>query len=199
MHTAIDKIRELRALFDDGLLSRDDFERRKNAILDAEYAPPGSGAAAADGSAAGVSGTEIGLMTGQEVGPANRRYRLERMVALGGMGQVWQALDLATLAELGHSAVVALKIIPPQLTHSPHYARLLVEEATRARALAHEHIVRVYDWAQDPATMSYFIIMEYLDGEDLAGLMAHACPPRSTRPQPLTAGTGSIAKKTRSC
>ena len=179
MHTAIDKIRELRALFDDGLLSRDDFERRKNAILDAEYAPPG-GVTGASGSAAAAAardnppGTEIGLMTGQEVGPANRRYRLERMVALGGMGQVWQAIDLATQAELGHSAVVALKIIPPQLTHSPHYARLLVEEATRARALAHEHIVRVYDWAQDPATSSYFIIMEYLDGEDLAGLMAHA-------------------------
>ena len=180
MHTAIDKIRELRALFDDGLLSRDDFERRKNAILDAEYAPPGGVATGAPGSAAAAAardnppGTEIGLMTGQEVGPANRRYRLERMLALGGMGQVWQAIDLATQAELGHSAVVALKIIPPQLTHSPHYARLLVEEATRARALAHEHIVRVYDWAQDPATSSYFIIMEYLDGEDLAGLMAHA-------------------------
>ena len=174
MHTAIDKIRELRALFDDGLLSRDDFERRKNAILDAEYAPPGGPAPAPGTPASASSGTEIGLMTGQEVGPANRRYRLERMVALGGMGQVWQALDLATHAELGHSAVVALKIIPPQLTHSPHYARLLVEEATRARALAHEHIVRVYDWAQDPATSSYFIIMEYLDGEDLAGLMARA-------------------------
>lgn len=169
MHTAIDKIRELRALFDDGLLSRDEFERRKNAILDAEYAPPGGKPAPADPTVS--SGTEIGLMTGQEVGPANRRYRLERMVALGGMGQVWQALDLATQAELGHSAVVALKIIPPQLTHSPHYARLLVEEATRARMLAHEHIVRVYDWAQDPATSSYFIIMEYLDGEDLAGMM----------------------------
>jgi formylglycine-generating enzyme required for sulfatase activity len=169
MHTAIDKIRELRALFDDGLLSRDEFERRKNAILDAEYPPPGGKAGAP---APGPAGTEIGLMTGQEVGPANRRYRLERMVALGGMGQVWQALDLATHAELGHSAVVALKIIPPQLTHSPHYARLLVEEATRARMLAHEHIVRVYDWAQDPATSSYFIIMEYLDGEDLAGMMA---------------------------
>jgi len=174
VHTAIDKIRELRALFDDGLLSRDEFERRKNAILDAEYAPPGGTAPAGTPAAASsaASGTEIGLMTGQEVGPANRRYRLERMVALGGMGQVWQALDLATHAELGHSAVVALKIIPPQLTHSPHFARLLVEEATRARALAHEHIVRVYDWAQDPATSSYFIIMEYLDGEDLAGLMA---------------------------
>jgi hypothetical protein len=35
MQTARDKIRELRALHDDGLLSAEDFERRKNAILDA--------------------------------------------------------------------------------------------------------------------------------------------------------------------
>jgi hypothetical protein len=86
MHTAIDKIRELRALFDDGLLSRDEFERRKNAILDAEYPPPGGKAGVP---APGPAGTEIGLMTGQEVGPANRRYRLERMVALGGMRSTW--------------------------------------------------------------------------------------------------------------
>ena len=43
-------------------------------------------------------------MAGQEVGPFERRYRLERLIAQGGMGQVWQATDLATHAELGHSA-----------------------------------------------------------------------------------------------
>ena len=36
MQTAIDKIRELRALHEDGLLSRQEFDLRKNAILDAE-------------------------------------------------------------------------------------------------------------------------------------------------------------------
>jgi serine/threonine protein kinase len=40
------------------------------------------------------------------------------------------------------------------------------------RKLAHENIVRVYDWAQDPATSSYFIIMEYLDGQDLDSYLA---------------------------
>ncbi|HZV63385.1 MAG TPA: SHOCT domain-containing protein, partial [Telluria sp.] len=42
MQTARDKIRELRALHEDGLLSQQEFDSRKNAILDAEYAPPGS-------------------------------------------------------------------------------------------------------------------------------------------------------------
>jgi formylglycine-generating enzyme required for sulfatase activity len=165
MQTARDKIRELRALHDDGLLSLQEFDRRKNAILDAEYAPPGGSAPPA---VFGTRpGTELGLMAGQEIGPHNRRYRLERLIGMGGMGQVWQATDLATHAELGHSAVVALKILPPQLTQSPTHAKLLIEEATQARRLAHDNIVRVYEWAQDPATASYFIIMECLEGQDL--------------------------------
>ncbi|HEX8606276.1 MAG TPA: SUMF1/EgtB/PvdO family nonheme iron enzyme [Pseudoduganella sp.] len=178
MQTAREKIRELRALHDDGLLSAEEFERRKNAILDAEYtpgatAPPpvGTVVATAADIAAGIApvrqGTELGLMAGQEIGPQHRRYRLERLLGMGGTGQVWQAIDLATHAELGHSEQVAVKILPPQLTQSAVHARLLVEEATQARRLAHDNIVRVYEWAQDPATASYFIIMECLDGQDL--------------------------------
>ncbi|WLI90931.1 bifunctional serine/threonine-protein kinase/formylglycine-generating enzyme family protein [Massilia sp. R2A-15] len=170
MQTARDKIRELRALHEDGLLSLQEFDSRKNAILDAEYAPPGGVSAPVR------QGTEIGLMAGQEIGPQNRRYKLERLIAQGGMGQVWQAMDLATHEELGHSACVALKILPPQLTVSPTLAKLLVEEATQARRLAHENIVRVYEWAQDPATASYFIIMECLEGEDLDSLLAREGP-----------------------
>ena len=176
MQTARDKLRELRALHEDGLLSEQEFDKRRNAILDAEYAPPGGSATPITPAIRIRQGTEIGLMAGQEIGPQNRRYRLERMLAHGGMGQVWQATDLATHAELGHSALVALKILPPQLTRSPTHAKLLIEEATQARRLAHEHIVRVYEWAQDPATSSYFIIMECLEGEDLDSLLAREAP-----------------------
>ena len=174
MQNARDKLRELRALHDDGLLSEQEFERRKNAILDAEYAPPG--AAPAPGALPVRQGTELGFMSGQEIGPQNRRYRLERLIGTGGMGQVWQATDLATHAELGSSEMVALKILPPQLTQSATHARLLIEEATQARKLAHENIVRVYEWAQDPATSSYFIIMECLDGEDLEHYLGRQGP-----------------------
>ena len=174
--TAIDKIRELRALHEDGLLSRQEFDLRKNAILDAVYAPgqprPSTDPCDQDTVPAPRPGTELGLITGQEIGPQNRRYRLERLIAHGGMGQVWQATDLATHAELGHSAQVALKILPPQLTQAASHAKLLIQEATRARRLAHEHIVRVYEWAQDPATASFFLIMEYLEGEDLDAVLA---------------------------
>jgi formylglycine-generating enzyme required for sulfatase activity len=172
MQTAREKIRELRALHEDGLLSLQEFDRRKNAILDAEYAPPGGSTAPPAAPVEQRQGTELGLMTGQEIGPQNRRYRLERLIGMGGMGQVWQATDLATQAELGHSDQVALKILPPQLTQSPTHAKLLIEEATQARKLAHENIVRMYEWAQDPATSSYFIIMECLEGQDLDAWLA---------------------------
>ena len=197
MQTAREKIRELRALHEDGLLSRQEFDRRRNAILDAEYSPLGAGsahpddgqpaahpgafgdplaAARAPARMAPRQGTELGLMAGQEIGPQNRRYRLERQIGVGGMGQVWQATDLATHAELGHSDQVALKILPPQLTNSASLAKLLIEEATQARRLAHDSIVRVYDWAQDPATSSYFIIMECLEGQDLDAWLAQHGP-----------------------
>ena len=69
------------ALHEDGLLSRQEFDVRKNAILDAAYAVN----AAAEPDAPARPGTEIGLMATQEVGPAHRRYRLERLIAQGGM------------------------------------------------------------------------------------------------------------------
>ncbi|CDG82643.1 kinase domain protein [Janthinobacterium agaricidamnosum NBRC 102515 = DSM 9628] len=176
MQTARDKIRELRALHDDGLLSEQEFDSRKNAILDAEYAPPGGSPVPPAAQVPPRQGTELGFMAGQEIGPQNRRYRLERLIAMGGMGQVWQATDLATHAELGSSEMVALKILPPQLTSSATHAKLLIEEATQARKLAHENIVRVYEWAQDPATASYFIIMECLEGEDLDSYLSRQGP-----------------------
>lgn len=162
MQTAIDKIRELRTLHEDGLLTRDEFDRRKEVILDTAYHDARANAAAST-----RESTELGLMAGQEVGPQNRRYRLQRLISYGGRTEVWQAVDLATEVQLGHGAQVALKIHPPQRAGAAHEARLLLEEAICARRLAHEHIVRVYDWSQDAATGSVFLIMEYLDGEDL--------------------------------
>jgi serine/threonine protein kinase len=171
MQTPRDKIRELRALLDEGLLNQQEFSQRKNAILDSEFAPE---LPAHTSTFLGdlAPGTDLGFLAGQEVGGFSKRYRLERLLGQGGMGQVWLAIDLATQAELGHSEMVALKILPPQLTQSAIHARLLIEEASVVRKLAHENIVRVYEWAQDPATSSYFIIMEYLDGQDLETYLA---------------------------
>jgi serine/threonine protein kinase len=147
-------------------LTEQEFSQRKNAILDSEFGPNGKlGASSKDEESS--EGTDLGFIAGQEIGGQAKRYKLERLLGQGGMGQVWQVTDLATQAALGHSEKLALKILPPQFTQSPLHTRLLIEEASLVRKLAHENIVRVYDWARDPATNSYFIMMEYLDGQDL--------------------------------
>lgn len=166
MQKPLQKIRELRDLLNEGLLSQLEFEQRKNAILDSEFAPNGRLSANPNQEASGDD-TDLGFIAGQEIGAQSKRYKLERLLGQGGMGQVWQVTDLATQAALGHSEKLALKILPPQFTQSSLHTRLLIEEASLVRKLAHEHIVRVYDWGRDPATNSYFIMMEYLDGEDL--------------------------------
>ncbi|WP_222612553.1 serine/threonine-protein kinase [Undibacterium flavidum] len=166
MQKPLQKIRELRDLLNEGLLSQHEFEQRKNAILDNEFAPNGRLSANLNQEASGDD-TDLGFIAGQEIGAQSKRYKLERLLGQGGMGQVWQVTDLATQAALGHSEKLALKILPAQLSQSTLHTRLLIEEASLVRKLAHEHIVRVYDWGRDPATNSYFIMMEYLDGEDL--------------------------------
>lgn len=170
MQKPLQKIRELRDLLNEGLLSQHEFEHRKKAILDSEFAPNGRLSASAHTELSG-DGTDLGFVAGQEMGTQAKRYQLERLLGQGGMGQVWQVMDLATQAALGHSEKLAVKILAPQFTQSALHTRLLIEEASLVRKLAHEHIVRVYDWGRDPATNSYFIMMEYLDGEDLASYL----------------------------
>jgi serine/threonine protein kinase len=177
MATPIQKIRELRVWLDEGLLSEAEFEQRKTAILDAVFAA--TSGTATDGKPArtqkeGLSteqdyagGTDLSYLAGQEVLGQSKAYRLERLLGQGGMGQVWKVIDLSTQIELGHSETLALKILAPELSGSAVHRRLLIEEAALVRKLAHDNIVRVYDWARDPATGNYFIIMEYLDGQDL--------------------------------
>ncbi|MBR7800384.1 protein kinase domain-containing protein [Undibacterium fentianense] len=166
MQKPLHRIRELRELLTEGMLTEQEFEQRKNAILDHEFGVHGrlGGGFMQQQS---PDGTDLGMVVGQELGAQSKRYQLERLLGQGGMGQVWQVTDLATKAALGRSETLALKILPSQWTQSSVHTRLLIEEATLVRKLAHEHIVRVFDWGRDPATNSYFILMEYLDGEDL--------------------------------
>ncbi|MBY0573531.1 MAG: serine/threonine protein kinase, partial [Undibacterium sp.] len=161
---ATEKIRALRALFEEGLITEQEYGHHKNVILEVEFSPAKLPSKAIVNS---PSCTDLCLQVGQEIGQKNRRYRLERLLGQGGMGQVWQASDLGTMAELGQGEMLALKIVLPQLSQSAIHAKLLIEEATLVRQLAHENIVRMYDWGQDTATASHFIIMEYLDGQSL--------------------------------
>ena len=92
------------------------------------------------------------------------KYRVERVLGEGGMGMVVAALHLE-LHEL-----VALKLLHPGTTENAELVARMLREARAAVKLRSEHVARVTDVGrlQDG---SPYIVMEYLQGSDLAAVI----------------------------
>jgi len=87
------------------------------------------------------------------------RYRIERLLGEGGMGQVWLASDTAL-----HDRPVAVKRILQQVADESALQRF--EREIRAlAALTHPHIVAVIDTGRDDEGLYY--VMEYVPGQSL--------------------------------
>ena len=91
------------------------------------------------------------------------RYRILGPLGRGGMGDVYRADDL----KLDQS--VALKFLSPGRSQDPAWIGRYENEVRLARKVTHPNVVRVYDIVE--ADGEVFIAMEYVDGEDLAGLL----------------------------
>jgi TonB family protein len=97
------------------------------------------------------------------------RYRIDAVIGRGGMGAVFAATDL----RLERS--VALKIVsaPPQLSDDEIQAlrKRFHREARIAASISHPHVVRIYDFGEDPALGQDYLVMERLDGVNLAAVL----------------------------
>jgi hypothetical protein len=90
------------------------------------------------------------------------KYRLLSVLGQGGMGTVWRA------EHLGLGAPVAVKLIDPKAAGGEEALRQCQKEARAAAALRSPHVVQVLDFGIDATTGSPFIVMELLEGENLA-------------------------------
>jgi serine/threonine-protein kinase len=96
------------------------------------------------------------------------RYRIERRLGAGGMGEVYEALH----SDLNRR--VAIKtLLPSAVSHPDAVARFLREGQATAR-LRHPHAVDIFDVGVDRGVV--FLVMELLDGETLAALIAREAP-----------------------
>ena len=93
------------------------------------------------------------------------KYRVERQLGDGGMGVVVAAVHVK-LAERR-----AIKIMRPEIAVSAESTRRFLREAQAAARLKSEHVARVYDVDELDGGVPY-MVMEYLDGADLAALLA---------------------------
>ena len=112
-------------------------------------------------------------LSGQVLGG---RYRLIRPLGQGGMATIYEAEHV----EIGKR--IALKVLS-QARCSTTVRRFLME-ARAASQLRHEHIIDVTDFGRDTLADGEpvaYLVMEYLEGEDLAATLEQDGPLRWTR------------------
>ncbi|MFC3964722.1 protein kinase domain-containing protein [Nocardia jiangsuensis] len=96
------------------------------------------------------------------------RYRLDRLLGSGGMGQVWLAHD----TEAGRR--VALKLLSAALTADETYRRRFEREAQVVAGLDSPHIVPIHSHGAVDGRL--YIEMAYVDGTDLGARLASGGP-----------------------
>jgi len=94
----------------------------------------------------------------------DERYRIDELIARGGMATVYRALDL----RLGRT--VAIKILAPAFTADPGFVERFMLEARSAAALTHPNVVAVHD--QGVSGGFPYLVMEYVPGRTIRQLLA---------------------------
>ncbi len=99
----------------------------------------------------------------EELAPHFPQLEIIECLGRGGMGVVYKARQ-RTLNRL-----VALKLLAPERVGEAKFAERFTREAQALAALNHPNIVTIYDFGQ--AGGFYFLLMEYVDGLNLRGLL----------------------------
>ncbi|MEO7122467.1 MAG: protein kinase [Lacisediminihabitans sp.] len=91
------------------------------------------------------------------------RYQLSSRIAIGGMGEVWQATDLV----IGRT--VAIKILKDEYLGDPGFLERFRAEARHAALVNHEGIANVFDYGEEDG--SAYLVMELVPGEALSTIL----------------------------
>src|SRR5713101_7613457 len=90
-------------------------------------------------------------------------YRILGNLGRGGFGEVYRAMDTRL------NRVVALKVLPSEMTSDEDRRKRFVQEAKTASALNHPNIVTIYETGVDESSGRpvHYIAMEYVSGKTL--------------------------------
>lgn len=91
------------------------------------------------------------------------RYKLSSRIAIGGMGEVWEATDQV----IGRT--VAIKILKDEYMGDPGFLERFRAEARHAALVNHEGIANVYDYGEENG--SAYLVMELVPGEALSTVL----------------------------
>ncbi len=97
------------------------------------------------------------------IGRIIHNYRIEELIGEGGMGTVYRAVDTM----LGRD--VALKMLHPKLLQQSTFLERFKNEAQILAKLNHPNIAILHNFIKDGE--DYFMVMEYVEGQDLESLL----------------------------
>src|SRR5262245_60842032 len=92
-------------------------------------------------------------------------YRILYKIASGSFGRVYRADDPRT------GTVVAVKVLRRKWSEDPHNIELFEREGRLGMGLRHPNIVEVLAVNRDPVTRQHYIVMEFVEGENLRQLL----------------------------
>src|SRR5580704_4283317 len=98
----------------------------------------------------------------------DNRYRVVARLGSGGMGVVYRVEHL----HLGKTA--AMKVLAPDGAAQPEMVRRFRNEAQAVSKLDHPNIVQTFDFGQCDGAL--YLVMEYINGEDLSALIRREGP-----------------------
>ncbi|MCG8650506.1 MAG: ABC transporter substrate-binding protein [Pirellulales bacterium] len=105
-------------------------------------------------------GLEDDISIGQKLG----KYEIQSVLGAGGMGIVYGAFDTVI------RRAVAIKRLSNKHADDEKALQRLLQEARTTASLQHPNIVAVHDVVEDSGT--YYLVMEYVAGENLSQLLA---------------------------
>jgi serine/threonine protein kinase len=91
----------------------------------------------------------------------NNVYEIERLVAQGGMGEVYRAFNIQT------GDPVAIKMIRPEFSDDSEILDLFRREASILHSFTHDAIVRYFVFSVDPQLGRAYLAMEFVEGPSL--------------------------------
>lgn len=91
----------------------------------------------------------------------NNVYEIERLVAQGGMGEVYRGFNIQT------GDPVAIKMIREELSNDPEILELFRREASILHSFTHDAIVRYFVFSVDPQLQRAYLAMEFVEGPSL--------------------------------
>ncbi|HHW43609.1 MAG TPA: Stk1 family PASTA domain-containing Ser/Thr kinase, partial [Desulfotomaculum sp.] len=99
-------------------------------------------------------------MIGKQLG---NRYEILEQLGGGGMAIVYKGRDTFL------NRLVTIKMLRPEFSSDQDFTRRFRREAQAVASLSHPHIVSIYDVGQEEGVQ--YLVMEYVDGEDLKTLI----------------------------